>query len=100
MQSQSKFATTNVAAVNAQVEDVKKVMEHNVKIAMDRGAKLDSLDKKADKLKDNAHMFQKTAEKAKRTFYLKNAKWTMFLIIFVIAIILVIGLTVYFSVKK
>ena len=92
-------SNNDVAKINAQIQDVKLTMEENVVKVIKRGENLDQLGNKAQTLEKNADIFVKRTKEVKKKFQLKNLKWTIALITFLILLGLVIGTIIYFNVK-
>ena len=87
-----------------QVNDLTNVMQQNLAKVMDRDMNLANLESSANELNNRANQFQTTSNKTKKRFIWKNRKWTIILVVTVIAILaiiaLAIGLAVGLSQKK
>lgn len=90
----------DVVNVIAQVDEVKGVMEENVRKVIERGENLNKLDDKAKNLENNAGMFAKTTTDARKKFQMKNLKWTIALIACLSLLVLIVVLSIYFSLKR
>jgi hypothetical protein len=63
-----------VAMVNDRVDSCKLHMANNIDLILDRGEKLQDLDREATRLEEMARSFQKGAKKLKRVQMWQNAK--------------------------
>ena len=90
----------NISTVTAQVEEVKLQMQKNVQLVLDRGENLDNLERRTERLEESGSVFKNRSTQAKSLFKFKNTKWTIFLIIFVVLLIVLIGLAIYLNVRN
>ena len=65
-------------------------MKNNVKKVLVNSEDLQSLDVKANKIKDNANLFKKDAVALQRKTCFQNFKWTLILSVLIIVILLII----------
>ena len=75
-----------------QVEDLKITMKDNMEKVLQRGEKLEDLEKSANNLENHASIFQVTSKKVKKWAICKNRKWTLILIAVILVIIIIIAL--------
>uniref|UniRef100_A0A0B6Y7B5 Vesicle-associated membrane protein 7 n=1 Tax=Arion vulgaris TaxID=1028688 RepID=A0A0B6Y7B5_9EUPU len=87
----------SVAAVQAQVDEVKGVMSQNIERVLQRGDRLEDLMDKTEELEAGAASFQRTARKIKTRYWWRNKKMTLILICVGLIVILVIVLIILFS---
>ncbi|VDM64168.1 unnamed protein product [Angiostrongylus costaricensis] len=76
-----------------QVEEVKSVMASNVASIMERGERLDSIERRTDELQASSATFKLTAHRVQRHMCLLSAKWTIIAVLvglFVVAVIIVL----------
>lgn len=78
---------SKLAQANDAVTETTALMKRNVSLVMDRGEKLDSIAQEADRLQDNASLFQRTSQKLKCTLQCNNVK--LMLVLIVVAVIAV-----------
>ena len=62
-------------SVANQVEEVRAIMERNVETILDRGERLDALERKGDDLRTATGMFRKKARQLKRWHLMNQVKW-------------------------
>ena len=68
------MAQRRMAQQQAQVDEVCGIMKDNLEKVLERDAKLNELDERADALQDGASQFEKQAGKLKNKFWLQNLK--------------------------
>ena len=90
----------NISSVTAQVEEVKLQMQKNVQLVMNRGENLDNLERRTERLEESGSVFKKSSSQAKQMFRFKNAKWTVFLVVFIILLLVLIALAIYLNVRN
>ncbi|XP_059139592.1 vesicle-associated membrane protein 7-like [Physella acuta] len=90
-------ASSAVATVQAQVEEVKGVMSQNIERVLQRGDKLEDLMDKTEELEAGAASFQKTAKKIQKRYWWRNKKMTIILVIVALVVVLIITLIILFS---
>ncbi|KAK5972304.1 Vesicle-associated membrane protein 8 [Trichostrongylus colubriformis] len=76
-----------------QVDEVKTVMASNVASIMERGDRLDSIDRRTEELQASSANFKLTAHRVQRKMCMMNAKWTVISVlvgIFVTALIILL----------
>jgi len=79
-----------ISIINEDIKDIKIEMQNNVKKVLGNTEDLQSLDAKANKIKDNANLFKKDATELKKKTCWQNLKWTIVLVLVVLALILII----------
>jgi hypothetical protein len=87
-----------LASVTKKVETVKLVMQENVDLALQNCVKLETIERAAEELQQQAGVFKKNANELKKKMWYKNMKmW--FIIAFIVAVILaiIIGVAVSYS---
>jgi len=78
-----------VERAQQQVDDVTKIMEKNMKAAIERGERLDDLAEKTAALELGARGFAKNAHRASQQLWWKNLKyWAMLIGIIVILVMI------------
>lgn len=95
LQSQMERTNTNatdpkIAAIKGQLAEVKDNMVSNIDKVLERGEKIELLVDKSEGLEQHALKFQRASKGLKRHMCLKNAKWTVIIIIIIALIILFI----------
>jgi vesicle-associated membrane protein 7 len=90
LQKQMEFynspSADTMTQVNSKLDDVKQVMVQNIETVLERGEKLELLVDKADKLQQQAFMFERSSHKLKIAMYWRRIKMYL-LIFFVVALI-------------
>jgi hypothetical protein len=76
-----------LAAVTSKVESVKLVMQDNVEIALQNCVRLESIEKAAEELQQQAGVFKRSAHDLRKKMWWKNLKMKLILA-FVILIVL------------
>eukprot|EP01097_Dermamoeba_algensis_P001538 TRINITY_DN1580_c0_g1_i1.p1 TRINITY_DN1580_c0_g1~~TRINITY_DN1580_c0_g1_i1.p1 ORF type:complete len:215 (-),score=55.12 TRINITY_DN1580_c0_g1_i1:223-867(-) len=104
MESEKNFFSTNpeadkLGALQNQVDEVKNIMLENIDKTLQRGAKLEDIDKKAEDLNVTTTNFHQKSKKLKCALLKKNIKLTIAIVICCIIIILLIALPLYFKFK-
>lgn len=79
-----------LAAVSAKVESVKLVMQDNVEIALQNCVKLESIEKAAEELQQQAGVFKRNANDLRKKMWWKNLKMKLILGAVILAILLAI----------
>jgi len=79
-----------ISEINGDINEIKIEMHNNVKRVLANTEDLQSLDAKANKIKDNANIFKKDATNLKRKTFWQNCKWTIIMVSVVIALLLII----------
>lgn len=79
-----------LAAVSAKVESVKLVMQDNVDIALQNCVKLESIEKAAEELQQQAGVFKRNANDLRKKMWWKNLKMKLILGAVILAILLAI----------
>ncbi|CAJ0604274.1 unnamed protein product [Cylicocyclus nassatus] len=85
---------TRIEDMRRQVDEVKNVMAANVASLMERGERLDSIERRTDELQASAGNFKMTAHRVQRRMFLTSAKWTIICVLFGIAMICIIILLI------
>ncbi|CAB3409062.1 unnamed protein product [Caenorhabditis bovis] len=62
--------------IKEQVDNVKAIMVQNVERILERGERLDNIERRTEQLHASSANFKMTARKVQRKFCLLNAKWT------------------------
>jgi hypothetical protein len=92
----AKYNEDKLLAVQAKVDEVKAVMQHNIEMALERGENIDLLYSKTEILKKQAEQFYNRSREVRCMMCRKNVVVTSLFVLFVLAII---GVIVYVSVK-
>jgi len=87
-----------VSKLRAQVEDVKSVMVENVEKVLARGERLDELVDNAARLEESSASFRNTARQVRTHMCMRNAKWTICIVVAVVLILTAIILLVLYQV--
>lgn len=72
------------------MDEVKLVMEDNVRKMIDNGSQLDNLDEKADKMKLQSKAFHGQAHELARIMYWRNMKLKIIIGLIILAVLLYI----------
>lgn len=83
-----------------QIRDITNQMKQNIDKAMERDVNMSELNRNADDLEFRATDFKRTSTRAKKHFFMKNAKWTIILIVVVLLILIIIGLIIGLTVSN
>ena len=75
-------------------------MQKNVQAVMNRGEDLENLERRTERLEETGSVFKKSSTQVKSVFAWKNRKWTFFLILFIIILLVLISLAIYLNVKN
>eukprot|EP01066_Platyproteum_vivax_P020723 Platyproteum_vivax@DN8658_c0_g1_i1.p1 len=99
-QTPAKFDKT--ADVQQKVDDVKGVMEDNVRKILDNNANLEDMQERSENLRNQANQFQRGAGDLRRQMWLRQLKLKILLGVVVLALVLylVVPMIVYFTQKK
>lgn len=91
LQKQMEFfngpSADTFAQVNSKLDDVKQVMVQNIETVLERGEKLELLVDKADKLQQQAFMFERSSNKLKLAMYWRRVK--LYLLIFFVVVLII-----------
>eukprot|EP01098_Paradermamoeba_levis_P016651 TRINITY_DN90_c0_g1_i1.p1 TRINITY_DN90_c0_g1~~TRINITY_DN90_c0_g1_i1.p1 ORF type:complete len:214 (-),score=70.14 TRINITY_DN90_c0_g1_i1:225-866(-) len=104
LEAEKKFFSENPSSdkinqLQQEVDQVKSIMIQNIDKTLQRGAKLQDIDTQANELAVNTQTFKKKTVKLKCALLKKNVKLTMIIVGCCLLIILIIALSVFFSVK-
>ncbi|CAL2039351.1 unnamed protein product [Caenorhabditis brenneri] len=77
-----------------QVDSVKAVMVDNVERILERGERLDNIERRTEQLNATSANFKFTARKVQRKFCMLNAKWTIILAIVILVVFTVLLLLI------
>ena len=89
-----------LAAVAKKVDSVKLVMQENVDIALQNCVKLESIEKAAEELQQQAGVFKRNANELKKKMWWKNMKMKLIIAAIVIIILgIIIGVIVLMTKK-
>eukprot|EP00599_Poterioochromonas_sp_BG-1_P003628 CAMPEP_0173148854 /NCGR_PEP_ID=MMETSP1105-20130129/9975_1 /TAXON_ID=2985 /ORGANISM="Ochromonas sp., Strain BG-1" /LENGTH=228 /DNA_ID=CAMNT_0014063603 /DNA_START=165 /DNA_END=851 /DNA_ORIENTATION=- len=90
-----------LAAVQKKVESVKLVMQENVDIALQNCVKLETIEKAAEELQQQAGVFKRNANELKKKMWWKNIKMKLIIGFIILAILgIIIGVAVAMSKSK
>ena len=89
-QMQQVMAQRRMAQQQAQVDEVCGIMTDNLEKVLERDARLNELDERADALQDGASQFEKQAGKLKNKFWMENLKSMIMMGIVAIILLLLI----------
>ncbi|VDO53477.1 unnamed protein product [Haemonchus placei] len=81
-----------IQEMRRQVDEVKTVMASNVASIMERGERLDSIERRTDELQ--SANFKLTAHRVQRKMCMMNAKWTIISVLVALIVIAVIILLI------
>ena len=95
-QMQQVMAQRRMAQQQAQVDEVCDIMKDNLERVLERDARLNELDERADALQDGASQFEKQAGKLKNRFWMENLKSIIMISIVAIVLLIIIYYT-YFA---
>lgn len=86
-----------VAAVQRKVEEVKTVMVDNIEKVLERGEKIELLVDKTENMRTQANKFQKVGRQLRDKMWWANMRMKLFFILIVLAVIVVGGFMICFS---
>lgn len=89
-----------LAKAQAQVEEIRIVMNQNLDLALKRGETLEEMERKAVALNESGDIFAGKATKLRRYFQCQNYKRTACIVFIILAIIGVIVGAIYASAAK
>lgn len=90
-----------LASVSKKVDSVKLVMQENVDLALQNCVKLESIEKAAEELQQQAGVFKRNANELKNKMWWKNIKMKLIIGFIILAILgIIIGVIVAMSKKK
>ncbi|EYC38142.1 hypothetical protein Y032_0740g1974 [Ancylostoma ceylanicum] len=92
--SQRPNQDTRISDMRRQVDEVKNVMAANVASIMERGERLDSIERRTDELQASSANFKLTAHRVQRRMCMMNAKWTVISVLFGIVVAAVVILLI------
>lgn len=87
---------TKTQQVQSQVDEIKGIMQENIKKVVERGESMEQIESKTNELHESSQQFQKKTTQVKKKMWWKNMKYSILII--VVLLILVMGLT--FTVLK
>jgi hypothetical protein len=79
-----------VAKAQKQLDEIVPVMQQNIQLVIDRGAKIEETAEKADELAKRSDDFQKGAARVKRHFCLQHAKMVALICVVLLVIALIL----------
>uniref|UniRef100_A0AC35U7A3 V-SNARE coiled-coil homology domain-containing protein n=1 Tax=Rhabditophanes sp. KR3021 TaxID=114890 RepID=A0AC35U7A3_9BILA len=92
--SENPQQSNRVNQLKSQVEEVKNVMNDNIRQIIERGERLEDVENRANNLSASSQTFQMSARSVQRKMWWKNIKWTFIMIVVItlvaIAILLLI----------
>eukprot|EP00607_Mallomonas_marina_P008284 CAMPEP_0182418642 /NCGR_PEP_ID=MMETSP1167-20130531/3026_1 /TAXON_ID=2988 /ORGANISM="Mallomonas Sp, Strain CCMP3275" /LENGTH=210 /DNA_ID=CAMNT_0024592941 /DNA_START=180 /DNA_END=812 /DNA_ORIENTATION=+ len=87
-----------LSSVTLKVESVKLVMQENVDLALQNCVKLESIEKAAEELQQQAGVFKRSAHELKNRMWWKDIKMKLILGSIILAILgIIIGIIVYYA---
>ncbi len=89
-----KYQSNTINKIQDQVDEIRLEMNENIRNIVNNVEDAQTLDNKAEKIKDNADIFKKDAVNLKRITWWKNFKLTIIIVSIVIALVLVIVLPI------
>jgi len=90
-----------IAAVTKKVDSVKLVMQENVDLALQNCVKLESIEKAAEELQQQAGVFKRNANELKKKMWWKNIKMKLIIATIILVILgVIIGVAVAMSKSK
>lgn len=89
-----------LAAVTQKVDSVKLVMQDNVDIALQNCVKLESIERQAEELQQQAGLFKRNANELKKRMWWKNIKMKLILGAIILAILGIIAGVIAYMAKK
>ncbi|KAL6739246.1 hypothetical protein Aduo_012722 [Ancylostoma duodenale] len=92
--SQRPNQDARITDMRRQVDEVKNVMAANVASIMERGERLDSIERRTDELQASSANFKMTAHRVQRKMCMMNAKWTVISVLFGIVVAAVVILLI------
>ncbi|RCN35533.1 Synaptobrevin [Ancylostoma caninum] len=92
--SQRPNQDVRISDMRRQVDEVKNVMAANVASIMERGERLDSIERRTDELQASSANFKMTAHRVQRKMCMMNAKWTVISVLFGIVVAAVVILLI------
>ena len=85
-----------IQQINEHLLEIKDVLKENIEKVSQRGEQLDSLDRKSERLSEDASLFRKQSRKLKMKFCKENAKkicCLTLIMLFIIGIIILFAMT-------
>jgi predicted nucleic acid-binding Zn-ribbon protein len=89
-----------IQEIQQNIKQVQGIMEDNIKKTLDRGDKMQDLEDKSRRLEEDSKGFNDGAKRLHRQLWWKNKKMTMIIILVILAIIGILALVIYLSVRK
>ncbi|KAI9325514.1 synaptobrevin-domain-containing protein [Zopfochytrium polystomum] len=91
-------SSQKVQQVQAQVDDVVGIMQHNIRGVMQRGENLETLNERTETLQNSSSQFHSTAKQVRKAMFWKDIKTRILLIaVIVIVVGILIGLIVWWT---
>lgn len=85
--------TDRLNRVQAQVDDLKVTLHDNIDLAVQRGEKIESLDKKAADLEQGANVFRKKARDVRIKFCTEKVRnWAILIGILLVIVLILFGI--------
>jgi len=97
----SSLTEAKLKKLNAQIDDVKSIMLVNIDNVIRNAHSLELVNEKAAYLEDNAHRFNRSATRVKRTFWWLNTKYMLIMVgIVMLLVFIIVGSVCGFTFKK
>lgn len=90
MREYSAIKDEKISKIQDQISEIKLTMTQNIEKVLDRGERIEILVDKSQQMEEHAIKFHKQSVKLKRKFCCLNAKWWIFIMIVVAALIYLI----------
>mmetsp|Transcript_22882 Transcript_22882/g.20112 ORF Transcript_22882/g.20112 Transcript_22882/m.20112 type:complete len:98 (+) Transcript_22882:112-405(+) len=84
----SSNTNDKIAEVQAEVDKAKDTVHQSINLVIDRGDKMEDIEKKSREMQEQASLFNNNARKTRRHFCLQ--KWKMFALIAFIIVLLIL----------
>jgi hypothetical protein len=97
--SETQKSLTKVQKLQLLIDDVKSTMYENLDKTIKRGDQIENLHDKTEELEKSAQDFKKKTSDLRKKMFWRNVKITMICIFIILAILAIIGIAIYFSVK-
>lgn len=91
------MSVNKVDQMDAQLDELRVIMNDNIIKVTDRGKDLYELQVSSQRLHDNTQVFNTTTKKVKQNLFLKNAKMLILLILVIIIILIGLSVGLYFA---
>ncbi|KAL2019608.1 hypothetical protein VTK56DRAFT_9505 [Thermocarpiscus australiensis] len=97
---QSSQGTEDTRRIKEEIDATKKILQHNVELAQQRGDRAEDLRYKTQNLSDQAGQFRRGANKVRKQMWWKDMKMRIWLIIGIVVLLALIIIPAVVATRK